>query len=68
MKGSIGISDYQRDQNGQRISCSPMYHYPDYCPFYDENQTGDCWAQCSTKESWQRECIQGRFQINLNKV
>lgn len=57
MRNCLGIpaNDYQQ-HDGQRVSASPMYHYPDRCPYFPGDQGGNCLERCSAVPAGQRPC------------
>lgn len=61
MKNHIGISlrDYDRDRRG-RVSRSPMYHHPDFCPYYGPSEIGDCVEHCRSLRAPERPCNANR--------
>ncbi|MFH1602721.1 MAG: hypothetical protein ABIH03_02315 [Pseudomonadota bacterium] len=58
MRASIGIpqDSYSIDRHGQRVSHSPMRHYPDYCPHFPSATIGDCQQKCSSLMAHDRPC------------
>jgi hypothetical protein len=67
MKGCSGIppGDYHRDSHNRRFSVSPMLHFPDYCPYYDEDAVGDCLAKCAIKTIFERPCATQAFEAGF---
>jgi hypothetical protein len=42
-----------------------MLHFPDYCPYYDEDAVGDCLAKCAIKTIFERPCATQAFEAGF---
>ena len=52
----VGLNHYYKT-HGKRCCNSPMFHYPDYCPYFTGDAVGDCPSKCNDKRTIDRPCV-----------
>jgi hypothetical protein len=62
MRRCVGLTSaayhacHNENCGGAPVSCSPMFHHPNACPFDTDRTVVDCKEHCSNKSCMQRPC------------